>query len=87
MEPLPEVTLEDIIHERRVEFHCEDDRWDVLVRTGKAVEVMTAHGEEEKRNRPMDIRANAFNKIKILFPIPSSILENDPTMKQNPEYQ
>lgn len=84
---LSEVTLDDIIHERRVEFHCEADRWDVLVRTEKAMEVMAAHGEEERNNRPDVIRGRAFDEIKILFPIPSSVLENDPTMEQNPEYK
>lgn len=81
------VTLDDIIHERRVEFHCEADRWDVLVRTGKAVEVMTAHGQQERANRPEVIRGQAYNKINLLFPIPASVLQNDPTMEQNPEYQ
>jgi hypothetical protein len=85
---LSSVTLDDIIHERRVEFHCEADRWWVLLRTGKAVEVMTAHGNEEKANRPPDvIPSTAFQKIKLLFPIPTNVLQNDPTMEQNPEYQ
>jgi starch-binding outer membrane protein, SusD/RagB family len=83
---LSEVTLDDIIHERRVEFHCEADRWDVLVRTGKAIEVMTAHGQEERNKRPNVIRGEAYEKIKILFPIPISVLENDPSMQQNEEY-
>lgn len=85
--PLSSVTIEDVIHERRIEFHCEADRWDVLVRTGKAMEVMTAHGTEQKENRPNTIRGQAYDKIKLLFPIPSSVLENDPTMEQNPEYK
>ncbi len=83
---LSTVTLDNIIHERRIEFHCEADRWDVLVRTGKAVEVMTAHGQQERANRPTVIRGDDFKTIRILFPIPTSVLENDPTMKQNPEY-
>ncbi|MCY1720962.1 RagB/SusD family nutrient uptake outer membrane protein [Prolixibacteraceae bacterium Z1-6] len=87
LDPLSTVTIDDVIHERRVEFHCEADRWDVLVRTGKAVEVMTAHGAEERQNRPNTIRGQAYNKINILFPIPSSVLENDPTMEQNSEYK
>lgn len=84
---LGSVTLNDIIHERRIEFHCEADRWDVLVRTGLAEEVMKAHGVNEKAKRPTAITSTAFNKIKILFPIPSGVLENDPTMEQNPEYK
>ncbi len=84
---LSSVTLDDIIQERRMEFHCEADRWDVLVRTGKAVDVMTTHGIMEKANRPTVIISTAFNHINLLFPIPSSVLENDPTMEQNPEYK
>lgn len=84
---LSSVTLDDIIHERRIEFNCEADRWWVLVRTGKAVEVMTAHGLMERANRPEVIRGSAYAKINILFPIPSSVLENDVTMEQNPEYK
>lgn len=83
---LTSVTLDNIIHERRVEFHCEADRWWVLLRTGKAVEVMTAHGNEEKANRPGAISSTAFKKINLLFPIPSNVLQNDLTMEQNPEY-
>jgi len=85
--PLSSVTVDDIIHERRIEFHCEADRWDVLVRTGKAAEIMTAHGTQERENRPEVIRGQAYNKINLLFPIPSSVLQNDPTMEQNPEYK
>jgi tetratricopeptide (TPR) repeat protein len=84
---LGSVTLDDIIQERRIEFHCEADRWDVLVRTGKAEQVMQAHGAQEKTNRPTEITSVAFSKINLLFPIPTSVLENDPTMEQNPEYK
>jgi hypothetical protein len=85
LDPLSSVTMDDIIHERRVEFHCEADRWDVLVRTGRAKDVMAAHGEWE-RQRP-NIRDQAYQNIKLLFPIPSGVLELDPSMQQNPEYQ
>lgn len=40
---------ERIAHERRVELAFENHRWHDLVRTGKAVEVMNAHGVEMKR--------------------------------------
>ena len=82
--PLTAVTLDDIIHERRVEFHCESDRWDVLVRTGKVMEVMEAHGIEQRERQ--FIGNDAFQNIKLLFPIPDEVLDLDPTMEQNPEY-
>ena len=84
---LSSVTLDDIIHERRIEFHCEADRWQVLVRTGKVIETMTRHGQEEKTKRPTVITGNAYNQIRIFLPIPTAVLENDPSMEQNPEYK
>ncbi|RIH63109.1 RagB/SusD family nutrient uptake outer membrane protein [Mariniphaga sediminis] len=85
LQPLSSVSLDDIIHERRVEFHCELDRWDVLVRTGKAVEVMTAHGNQQRERK--FVGENSYKKIKLLFPIPDKALDLDPTMEQNPEYK
>lgn len=88
LSPMQNVTLDDIIHERRIEFHCEADRWDVLVRTGQAEEVMKAHGVREKALRPgAVIPENAFTKIKLLYPIPSFVLQTDATMEQNSEYK
>lgn len=86
LKDLSAVTLDDVIHERRVEFHCENDRWDVLVRTGKAKEVMRIHGENEKKRRK-DFPESAFQEIKILLPIPSTVIENDPSIEQNDEYK
>jgi hypothetical protein len=81
---LASVTLNDIINERKIEFHCEGDRWGVLVRTGLAKEVMIAHGMKEKK-RP-NIQPNTYGNIKLLYPIPDNVLSLDPTMQQNPEY-
>lgn len=85
LDNLTYVTLEDIIHERRVEFHCEADRWDVLVRCGIAKEVMLAHGETQQ-GLP-NISAKAHKDIKLYFPIPAYYIELDPTIQQNPEYK
>lgn len=85
LNPLSNVSLDDIIHERRVEFHCEDDRWDALVRTGKVQEVMTTHGKRENERRN-DFSEDSFKEIKILLPIPSTVIETDPSIPQNPEY-
>ena len=86
--PMSSLTLEDIIHERRVEFYGEADRWDVLVRTNKVFEVMEAHGENERQNRPeVEVGDAAFRNIKVLYPIPAAAIQTDPSLKQNPEYQ
>lgn len=39
------VTLESILHERRLEMAMEHDRWFDLVRTGQAVNALAAHGK------------------------------------------
>jgi len=80
---LSNVALDDIIHERRMEFHCENDRWGVLVRTGKVMEVMTAHGIEQMQQR-VSYRSPAYDRIRIFFPIPGNVMSVDPTMEQNP---
>jgi len=83
---LTSVTLDDIIHERRVEFHCEADRWDVLIRSGRMVEIMTAFGQEQKALHPTVHGVNTYVNLNPLYPIPASVLSNDPTMEQNPGY-
>lgn len=81
-----EEMLDIIIKERRLEFHAEADRWDVLVRTGRAVEVMQAHGEAERDTRG-EIGINAFQNINLLFPIPDAVIELNPDgIPQNDEY-
>lgn len=64
--------LKDIIlHERRVELAFENKRWHDLVRTGKAIEVMTANGEYLKTLYP-NLATNSYNlnQDKLLFAIP-----------------
>jgi starch-binding outer membrane protein, SusD/RagB family len=60
--------------ERRLELAGESHRWFDLVRTGKAVEVMTAHGIEEKRLKAtisaLSSRPTAYTKINLLAPYP-----------------
>lgn len=60
-----------IAHERRVELAFENHRWHDLVRTGKAIEVMNAHGVEMKKQFNY-LPASAYNVTadKLVFPIP-----------------
>ncbi|MEN6323657.1 MAG: RagB/SusD family nutrient uptake outer membrane protein [Proteiniphilum sp.] len=80
-------SLNDLIaHERQIEFCFENQRWYDLVRTGKAIEVITAHGVREKILRPW-LPANSFeiNQDKLLAPIPLlQITVNK--LEQNPGY-
>ena len=74
------------MHERQVEFCFENQRWYDLKRSGKAVEVMSAHGVREKEMKPFLFDAS-FNVTanKLLAPIPAEqILIN--RLEQNPGY-
>jgi hypothetical protein len=74
-----QAALKDIIaHERRVELAFENKRWNDLVRTGKAVEVITAYGNRVKAN-PKDYYYpagavppnNAFTNIDLVYGLPA----------------
>jgi hypothetical protein len=68
-----------IFSERRVELAFENKRWFDLVRTGKAVEVMTAYGENLKAN-PQDYYfpdgedpyPHGFQEISTTYGLPAS---------------
>lgn len=71
--------LRDIIaHERRVELAFENKRWNDLVRTGKAVEVITAYGNRVKANPQAYYYPagavppnNAFTNIDLVYGLPA----------------
>ncbi|MBK0382095.1 RagB/SusD family nutrient uptake outer membrane protein [Pedobacter sp. SD-b] len=56
--------------ERRVELAGENHRWFDLLRTGRAVAVMTAHGAQEKALKPTTIGSGAYDNIRTLLAIP-----------------
>lgn len=75
---------EAIAHEQRVEVAFENHRWYQLLRTDQAIEVMTAHGEEEKA-RLSRLSAASYNvqPFKLLFPIPQREVQiNDLTQNE-----
>ena len=69
---------EAIYQERRVELAFENKRWFDLVRTGRAVEVITAYGARIKSN-PMDYyypagaipRSHAFTNLDLFYALPA----------------
>lgn len=69
---------EAIYQERRVELAFENKRWFDLVRTGRAIDVITAHGNRIKAN-PQDYyypagaapRSHAFTNIDIYYGMPA----------------
>jgi hypothetical protein len=80
-----QAALTDVIaHERRVELAFENKRWLDLVRTGKAAEVMTAHGAKQKRKYSY-ILPQAYNitSNRLLFPIPQREITLNPQLTQN----
>lgn len=84
-----QATLRPLIaKERRIELAFENHRWLDLVRTGKAIEVMTAYGVEIKKLDNF-VSPNAYQVTaeKLLFPIPYSEIQRNPVLKQNPGYQ
>jgi starch-binding outer membrane protein, SusD/RagB family len=65
--------------ERRLELIGEGHRWFDLIRTNKAIATMNAWFISQKINITID--AN-----DLLFPIPQSQINTDPSIKQNPGY-
>ncbi|MDR2120002.1 MAG: RagB/SusD family nutrient uptake outer membrane protein [Tannerella sp.] len=76
-----EALREMIFHEQRVEVAFENHRWYQLLRTGRAIEVMTAHGNAEKARLQANaaklkqvchLSNEAYNILpyKLLFPLP-----------------
>lgn len=91
-----QTALRDIIaNERRVELAFENKRWTDLVRTGKAIEVMSAYGTRIKAN-PQDYwytdgtgpvaASYDITTEKLLFPIPQGELDINSNLTQNPGY-
>lgn len=69
---------DQIAIDRRSELAFENKRWFDLVRTGKAIETITAYGDRIKKN-PLDYyypegaaaRGNAFSNISIYYGLPA----------------
>jgi hypothetical protein len=62
-----------IAHERRVELAFEFKRFFYLKRTGRALPVMTSKGYQ-------------LNKNDLVLPIPQSVIDQNPRIKQNPGF-
>ena len=88
---LPDVTasqldIDLVLHERRMELAFEGHRYFDLVRTGKAVDVIT-----KDLMTPIDydtnIEINApIPEYQLILPIPVGEIEKDQTLEQNPGY-
>lgn len=78
---------EIIAHERRVELAFENHRWHDLVRTGKAIEVMTAYGVKMKQLYSY-LSPQSYNvtSSRLLYPIPQSERDLNTDLTQNQGY-
>jgi len=80
------LTIDDILHERRMELAFEGHRYFDLVRTGKAIEkisyaLLTKIDHDNQINR-----VGPIEMYQLLLPIPIAEIEKDPTLSQNPGY-
>ena len=71
---------QQLLHERRVEFAFEGQRWPDLVRFGMAKPIM-AKALTDRTGTPY-----TPDKIKLLFPIPQQEIDNSTKLTQNPGY-
>ncbi|MDR1092193.1 MAG: RagB/SusD family nutrient uptake outer membrane protein [Prevotella sp.] len=87
---LPDVKTVDgqvVANERRHELAFENHRWFDLLRTGKAIEVMTEHGKRMKALYPyLQERTYQLTKDRLIYPIPYRELQINSQLTQNPGY-
>ena len=74
-----------IYRERRVELAFENKRWFDLVRTGRAIDVITAYGNRIRANplayyypEGAEPRGNAFSNISLLYALPAAEADLSP---------
>ncbi|MBW3521153.1 RagB/SusD family nutrient uptake outer membrane protein [Chryseobacterium sp. NKUCC03_KSP] len=79
--PTKDLLLNEIDRERRLEFVGEGHRWFDLIRTGKAISVMTTHFTNNQGYSTAQIKAH-----HLLMPVPQGQINTDPALKQNPGY-
>ena len=73
-----EITLEDLLAERRIELAFENHRFDDLTRTGQAQTVLSAFASSE---------GNVFTGTDLLLPIPQNEINvSEGKLSQNPGY-
>ena len=79
---------QDVADETRHELAFENHRWTDLIRTGKAIEVISAHALRMKALYPWLI-PQAFSDItekRLLYPIPFREIQINSKLEQNPGY-
>lgn len=87
LDPLIVVTKESVANEMRHELAFENHRWTDLIRTGKAIEVMTKFGTEMKKLYPW-LLPTAFNvtENRLIYPFHYRELNVNKNLVQNKGY-
>lgn len=81
------VTADVVANERKHELAFENHRWYDLLRTGKALDVMTAYGQYIKSiDKELPERTYQIKKEYLLYPIPYRELQINSMLVQNPGY-
>jgi len=75
--------LDAILKERRLELAFEGQRWFDLVRYEKVEEVMNSLNSRDSGRLPL---RRTFSNISYLFPIPSTAIDLNTNLVQNPGY-
>lgn len=78
-----ESMLNAILKERRLELAFEGQRWFDLVRFGKVEEVMNSLNSRDSGRLP---QRRAYTETSYLFPIPSTAIDLNTNLVQNPGY-
>jgi hypothetical protein len=75
--------LDAILKERRLELAFEGQRWFDLVRYGKVEEIMNTLNQRDSGRLPL---RRAYTETSYLFPIPSTAIDLNTNLVQNPGY-
>ena len=81
-----ELTIDQILHERRMELSFEGHRYFDLVRTGKAVSVITKALMTKVDYDDKIYITGPIAEYQLILPIPVGEIEKDPTLTQNTGY-
>ena len=81
-----ELDIDRILHERRMELAFEGHRYFDLVRTGKAIEYISAELMSNCDYELRTFRTEPIPEYQLILPIPVGEIEKDQTLTQNPGY-
>jgi starch-binding outer membrane protein, SusD/RagB family len=81
-----DLSIDRILHERRMELAFENHRYFDLVRTGKAIEYISRDLRSNVDYEKRVFRSEDIPATQLILPIPVGEIEKDQTLTQNPGY-